>query len=134
MFARHTLREHDSILAGSMIEAKLAAGNQRPDGIDRGSLLIRQERRELLALLHAGLAVQCRQEHLADSRLDWLLAVGHELGESALAARNHLHQRPVVEVQVFVQPALEIAGAGVRRAEELHHVFALKRTKPALAR
>src|SRR4051812_29201 len=100
MFARHTLREHDSILAGSMVEAKLAAGNQRPDGIGRESLLVRQERRELFALRSTGLAVQRRQEHLVDSSLDRLLAVGHELGESALAARNHLQERAVVEVQV----------------------------------
>src|SRR5438067_1446593 len=117
-----------------MIEAKLAAGDQRPDGIRWGSLLVREERGELLALCGAGPAVQRRQEQPVDPSLDRLLAVAHELGEAPLTARDHLHERAVVEVQVLVQPALKIAGAGVRRAEELHDVLALKGAETALAR
>src|SRR5207237_2352946 len=74
-----------------MVEAELAASEQHPDGVG-GRALVRQELAELLPLRVRGPAVERRQVEPLDADFQRLLGVADELGQAALARRDHLAQ------------------------------------------
>src|ERR1019366_2111190 len=100
-----------------------------PKRIGRSVLVVRQKRAEFLVLLGGGVTIQRRQEEPINTGLDRLLPIGDELDQAPLPRGNHLNEWAVVQIKVFVQAALEVAGAVVRCAEEAEHVAAAQWTK-----